>query len=132
MIGLMRLKALSIKQPWANLIATGEKTIETRLWATSYRGQVLLLSSKQPKIAPAGCAVALAELVDCRPMTKRDETAARCLLYPEAVAWVLSNVKALEPFPMKGQLGLFDVEISEELLKPRLPAKQKSLFDDWE
>mgnify|MGYP000945848419 CR=1 FL=1 len=26
-------------QPWANLIAAGTKTIETRLWATAYRGE---------------------------------------------------------------------------------------------
>ena len=129
MSGLIRLKALSIKQPWANLIVSGEKTIETRVWATPYRGRVLLVSSKQPKIEPAGFALGVAELVECRPMTKRDEPAARCELYPKAVAWVLQNVKAIEPFPMKGQLGLFDVEISDDQLVARKPPRQQSLFD---
>lgn len=47
------MKALSVKQPWANMIASGEKTIETRTWMTGYRGQVLIVSSKQPRIEPA-------------------------------------------------------------------------------
>lgn len=31
------VKALSVKEPWASLIASGQKTIETRRWRTSYR-----------------------------------------------------------------------------------------------
>lgn len=125
---LLRLKALSIKQPWANMIVAGEKTIETRVWATPYRGRILLLSSKQPKIEPAGFALALADLIDCRPMTKRDEAYARCALYPDAVAWVLANVEPIQPFPIKGQLGLFNVEVAAELVTPKLPPEQGMLF----
>lgn len=104
------MKALSIKQPWANLIAAGKKTIETRLWETEYRGPLLIVSSKKPSIAPAGSALAVAELVDCRPMTKSDEIAAQCSIYPNAFAWVLRNVRPIDPFPVKGRLGLYDVE----------------------
>jgi hypothetical protein len=32
------MKALSLTQPWATLIAIGAKRIETRSWATPYRG----------------------------------------------------------------------------------------------
>ena len=123
------MKAISIKQPWANLIASGQKTIETRVWATPYRGQILLVSSKTPKIEPAGYAVAVAELADCRLMTKADEDAARCPIYPNAVAWVLQNVRAIEPFPVKGQLGVYEVDVVPELLCPRSTPNQPSLFD---
>jgi hypothetical protein len=41
----IKLKALSIKEPWITLIAEGRKTIETRVWATSYRGPLLLVGS---------------------------------------------------------------------------------------
>ncbi len=51
------MKALSVKQPWANAIASGEKTIETRKWFADYRGPLLIVSSKQPRIQPAGCAI---------------------------------------------------------------------------
>lgn len=39
------MKALSIKQPWASLIAHGIKDIENRTWATKYRGKVLIHAS---------------------------------------------------------------------------------------
>jgi hypothetical protein len=51
------LAALSIKQPWANMIISGEKTIETRTWSTDFRGDLLIVSSKTPAIAPAGYAL---------------------------------------------------------------------------
>ena len=38
--------ALSIKQPWAELILRGEKTIETRRWVTSFRGEFYIHASK--------------------------------------------------------------------------------------
>ncbi|HEY1173173.1 MAG TPA: ASCH domain-containing protein [Verrucomicrobiae bacterium] len=123
------MKAISIKQPWANLIASGEKTIETRVWSTSYRGEVLLVSSKIPKIEPAGFAVATAELVECRPMTLEDEAAACCAIYPDAISWVFKNVRAIEPFEVKGQLGLYDIEVSPEKLLPRKKPKQRTFFD---
>jgi len=102
------MKALSVKQPWANMIASGEKMIETRTWMTSFRGPILIISSKQPRIEPAGCVVAVATLTDCRPMTRRDERAACCRIYPNAKAWVLEGIRRVEPVPMRGALGLFD------------------------
>jgi hypothetical protein len=42
------MKALSVKQPWAELIASGIKTIETRIWHTHFRGPLLICSSKKP------------------------------------------------------------------------------------
>jgi hypothetical protein len=105
------MKALSVKQPWANLIVSGEKTIETRTWATPYRGQILIVSSKKPRIEPAGFALATAELVDCRPMTMADQKAACCPIYPRAYSWVLQNIRPITQFPVRGQLRLFDTEI---------------------
>lgn len=36
------MKALTIWQPWATLIALGEKCIETRSWSTTYRGPLAI------------------------------------------------------------------------------------------
>jgi hypothetical protein len=107
----MRLKAISVKQPWANLIASGEKTIETRLWETKYRGPLLIVSSKQPRIEPAGFALALVELVDCRSMRIEDEPDAMCGLYDGAFAWILKDVRPIMPLAIRGQLGMFEVEL---------------------
>ena len=40
------MKALSLLQPWATLVVTGIKHIETRSWSTRYRGPLLIHASK--------------------------------------------------------------------------------------
>ena len=107
------LKALSLKQPWANMVASGEKTIETRRWPTDYRGSLLIVSSKSPDIPPAGYALAIATLVDCRRMTSSDEGAAKCRFYQGAYAWVLCDIRRVMPFPVRGQLGIYEVPVPE-------------------
>lgn len=111
------MKAISLKQPWANLIADGEKTIETRTWSTNYRGPLLIVSSKRPPIQPAGCVVALVDLVGCRPMTHYDVEAARCDLYDGAVAWILARIRKVQPIPVRGSLGIYDLPYSASDLK---------------
>lgn len=39
------MKALSIKQPWASLIAHGIKNIENRTWKTNFRGKIYIHAS---------------------------------------------------------------------------------------
>lgn len=39
------MKALSIKQPWASLIAHGIKNIENRTWKTKFRGRIYIHAS---------------------------------------------------------------------------------------
>ena len=36
------MKALSLRQPWATLVAIGAKQIETRSWSTAYRGTIAI------------------------------------------------------------------------------------------
>lgn len=42
------MKALSIKQPYAALIALGLKDVENRTWPTHYRGRILIHASLKP------------------------------------------------------------------------------------
>ncbi len=124
----MIYKAISIKQPWAWAIAYGFKTIETRTWYTGYRGELLIVSSLKPDKAlmdwfqketgmkvddqmEYGKAIAIADLVDCKPMIEADQDAALCDIYPKAESWFLENVRQIEPFPVKGRLMLYDVEV---------------------
>ncbi len=115
------MKALSVKQPWANMIASGEKTIETRTWSTEHRGPLLIVSSKEPDIAPAGFALAVVNLVDCRPMSVLDEAKAKCSKYKGAYSWVLQDVRKLDPIPVRGQPNLFDVD--DDLVNQQLQKK---------
>lgn len=41
------MKAISLWQPWATLMALGAKQIETRSWSTSYRGPLLICAAKK-------------------------------------------------------------------------------------
>jgi hypothetical protein len=113
------MRALSVQQPWAALIASGEKSIEVRTWNTSYRGPLLIcaggkwhklgveLHGEKGERGVAACAV---ELVDVRPMTRKDLAAAglpKGWPLDGLFAWELANARAVEPMPIRGQLGLF-------------------------
>lgn len=104
------MKALSIKEPWASMILSGKKTIETRTWKTKYRGSILLCASKNPESKISGMAFATAELISCLPMNEYDEEKSCCEVYPGAYSWFLENVKKIKPFPVKGQLRIFEVK----------------------
>ncbi|ATO48411.1 ASCH domain-containing protein [Brevibacillus laterosporus] len=41
------MKAITIHQPWATLIALGEKEFETRSWRTKYRGELAIHAGKK-------------------------------------------------------------------------------------
>ena len=54
------MKALSIIQPWAELIVLGHKDIENRTWPTKVRGRVAVHASKKYDMieqAEAMCAI---------------------------------------------------------------------------
>jgi hypothetical protein len=80
------MKALTLTQPWATLVAIGAKRIETRSWPTAYRGPLAIHAAKgfpewakttaeEPTfsrelgtdILPVGCIVAVCQLVSCVP-----------------------------------------------------------------
>ena len=103
------VKALSVRQPYASQIARGEKLEEYRGRRTHHRGELLICASKSPRLAgpdglalPTGVAVALVEVVGCR------ETAS-------GFAWVLDNIRPVQPFPVTGRLGIYEVTLPDEL-----------------
>jgi len=116
------MKAISLHQPWASLIAEGDKTIETRRWSTEYRGELLIVSTKRPVVTslPAGMALAVVNVADCRPMTEADCQAACCEIYPGAFAWMLTNIRKIKPFAVRGSQGFYEVDYEikdEDVLK---------------
>ncbi len=126
------MKAISIKQPWASLVAAGVKTIECRTWKTKYRGPLLICASKgdvevgeegDTLVVPGGLALGVVELVDILPMTKADLEPA-CLpeaWYEDALkgfAWHVKKLYEIKPFPVKGKLNLFTVDAKLEKLPP--------------
>ncbi|MEN6507015.1 MAG: ASCH domain-containing protein [Planctomycetaceae bacterium] len=50
------MKALTLWQPWASMVALGYKTIETRSWATDHRGPLAIHAAKvMPHEAELAC-----------------------------------------------------------------------------
>jgi hypothetical protein len=61
------MKALTITQPWATLIAIRAKRFETRGWQTPYRGPIAIHAGKN--LAPIGGERGLRELCSTEPFT---------------------------------------------------------------
>jgi hypothetical protein len=116
------VRVLSVKQPWASLIASGRKSIELRSWSTKYRGPVLILAGSgvwrgtEHPIGPRGVALCVVDLVDVRAVNVGDGEAA-CIVPSEdfGFAWVLANPRSVRQVPAKGRLGLYAP--SSELLE---------------
>ena len=58
-------KALTLSQPYATLLALGQKRIETRSWSTSFRGPLLIHAGAG--LGPVGGAQGLMELCRSEP-----------------------------------------------------------------
>ncbi|WHH58294.1 ASCH domain-containing protein [Petroclostridium sp. X23] len=87
------MKALTLIQPWATLIALGEKKIETRSWSTKYTGEIAIHAGKKidknictqepfksilkaygfsVNNLPTGCIIAKCELIACLRIKTED------------------------------------------------------------
>lgn len=105
------MKALTLKQPWADQIMTGAKTIETRTWSTKYRGPLVIHAAAKPKGDFVTSAIlGIVDLADCRLMTVDDEDEAMCSVTFARYAWLLGFVyKFRKPISCKGALSLWSV-----------------------
>ena len=115
------MKAIVIKQPFANLILQHEKTIELRTFNTSHRGDLLIVAAKKDhagnvlisfhdeacewtskehlgfwedhdEVFLRGHAICVVTVTDSRPMTLDDEQPACHRVFPNAKAWPLENL----------------------------------------
>lgn len=126
-----RMKCLSIRLPWAEMVRRGEKTIETRTWSTDYRGELFLHASRSPdprgpsifglpnRCEIRGCIFAVTELVDCRPMIANDVQAAMCAYHPDLWAWIFEDIRSIKPIPIRGRLRIFNVHYVDSMVEFR-------------
>ncbi len=126
------MKALSIRQPWAWLIAAGHKDIENRTWATSLRGRVYIHAGRtidsdylcdiasgltdidqdlRRKMLDmngwvVGAIIGEVDIVDCVVRSASP-------WFAGPFGFVLSNSLLYDiPIPFKGRLGLFEVKLT--------------------
>lgn len=110
------MKALSVRNPYAHLIMTGDKPYEFRTWRTDYRGDLLICSSANPKVKNTimGHALCIVRLNDVFEVTSKNYEDFGLDEKPEGTlyAWELTEVRIINPFPVKGKLSFFDVDDS--------------------
>lgn len=111
------MKALCVKQPYAEWIRQGEKTLEIRSWITPFRGQFILCASKIVafKIAEqfkTGVVIGLVELIDIVKFMPEHEKLAKCEWRENLYAWKVKYIRDLPNISVKGQLNLFNLEIN--------------------
>ena len=118
------MRALTVCQPYAELIARGEKVIENRTWPTSYRGPLIIHAGKSrewmddgdearyPAMA-FGAIVAVVTLYDCLRLANLPADLADNEHANGPWCWLLQNVRrAPTPYPCLGGQGLWDVPAS--------------------
>ena len=121
------MKALSLKQPYAELIVSGKKTIETRTWNTKFRGTFLIHASSKPNETrmlelkfnelQTSCIVGQAEIVDVKEYNNlsewnkdNDKHCAPLKVWDKKrYGYILKNAKRIKPIPCKGKLNFFEV-----------------------
>ena len=144
-------KALSLKQPFAWLIANGYLLVDDRTWGTQYRGPVLIHASKglykayydylksntdiplpsKDKLEYGGV-VGIANLVlCCRPgdlpaSISHEQRTHFGGVHQEYFGFLFEQARPLALMPCRGKLGIFEIDVDELLVAPA--AAQTELF----
>jgi hypothetical protein len=120
---MVTLKALSVRQPFADLIVRGVKPIENRSWRTRYRGLIYIHAARLPHRMPReaietvfgvtvgeprafGAIVGRAVLVDIV-----QNSSSRWFQGP--YGWVFEHAEEMTPIPMHGAQGLFNFTLPQ-------------------
>ncbi len=132
------MKVITVKQPFATLIAKGLKEYEFRTWRTKYRGDILIHAGKGvDKEAmkryeylnldyPSGQIIAKATITDCvyvdddlkDILRKKDQLVYYGILKKDSnwdgYGFKLENIKEIEPISINGKLSLWDYDYNEK------------------
>lgn len=131
------MKVITVKQPYATLIAEGLKKYEFRTWNTKYRGDILIHAGKTvDKKAierfkdynfeyPTGCIIAKAKITDVEYVD--DEFVNKVgptnpLVYKGIIekkdwsgyGFKIENVEKIKPIYINGQLGFWNYDYEDE------------------
>jgi hypothetical protein len=126
----MPTKALSFRQPWAELVLQGRKTMDLRTYGAEYRGRIAIHASTtvepesclehglDPAALDTGGIVGTVELVDTVRLDEasyeahREEHLAGRGYREGLVGWILEEPERLpEMIPARGRTRLFNVDL---------------------
>ncbi len=125
------MKVLTLKQPWATLVAEGIKKYEFRTWKTNYRGKVLIHAGagvdkkelsrfKDLNLEyPSKKIIAEVEIEDCLELDDKlndkiiqENNIAYGSKKRTGYAWKLKNVKKIDiNKEINGKLGLWNIDL---------------------
>ena len=120
------MKALSLKQPYAELVVDGRKKIELRNWRTKFRGEFFIHAAKNPDkesmkrfgftTLPLGFLVWKANLIDVKTYENEEEHSKDKDLHLASSScgnhgFILKNPIKIEPIPFKGKLNFFETNL---------------------
>ncbi len=125
------MKVITLKQPWATLIAEGYKKYEFRSWKTNYRGEIYIHAGKgideerMKRVRkldlsyPQSVIIARVIISDCIKLTEdinKKIIEENPLIYGNNLkrsgfAWKIENVKKIKSSKIiKGNLGIWNYE----------------------
>lgn len=127
------MKVLTLKQPWATLVAEGIKKYEFRSWKTNYRGKVLIhagASVDKKELEkfrdlnldyPSKRILAEVEIENCLELNDElnkkiinENNIAYGSKVREGYAWKITNVKKINSDKIiNGKLGLWNIDEDE-------------------
>jgi len=128
------MRVITLKQPWATLVAEGLKKYEFRSWKYSYRGEILIHAGKgvdkeaMDKFKdsnlkfPSSRIVAKVNIVDCislNPDINKKIISEDPLVYGNKIdrtgyAWVLNNVEKIDDDKeVSGKQGIWNLDIDK-------------------
>lgn len=99
------MKALTLWQPWASLMALGEKRVETRCWATKYRGPIAIHAAA--RIPPAWLGASRFKIQFERELAEVLNLRLRTNL-------IQSNIRALPRGAVLCVMRLVDIQTTDE------------------
>jgi len=131
MVWVESMKCLSLKQPHAELLASGKKTIELRNWNTTFRGKFLIHASKNVdaerseslgidyKMLAYGAIIGTAMLYDVKEYKNKAELELDKIKHYAEIknfgsrkyGFMVKNANRFRSsVPYRGQLNFFEVE----------------------
>jgi hypothetical protein len=119
------MKALSLTQPWATLVAIGAKRYETRSWSTAFRGQLAIAAAKR---FPLDCRALAQE----SPFQEVLEAAGLSLLHlKDLCGSILCVVDANGCVPTINLDTILDVEMPPLPAGWPMPGEHEAAFGDY-
>jgi len=120
------MKVLSLKQPFAELVVSGRKSIELRNWNTKFRGKFLVHASKISDSKsiktfnfdklPVGVIVGEVELISVKKYEDNEEHKKDSDKHLANFSWgkygfILKNAKRIKPIEVKGNLNFWEFDL---------------------